>query len=481
MFNIDYLYQICFITTIKGSVLIFIILGLQYFFKKDFTAKWVYTLWSIVIIRLLIPSFPLANTLSLYNFGIVKRLRFNVHNIVLGRLGMGSNNLDIINNKIPTVSFIKKAFSFNFEYCFAIIWLIIMIVLLLLFCLLNYRLHKIFLHSTLCTNNDLNQLLDECKSKLKSNRTVKLYITDDFTSPMTYGVISPKILIPRSIIEHFDSNELEYILLHELVHIKRFDVLFNLLGMLVCVIHWYNPIVWLFFLRSKRDCEMACDESVLDYLDGTDYRQYGLTLIQMLELSSLTDIKHTMISKSFINDRTEANIRITEISRYQKKSKYVIIFSVFWIIIIGLIGLNEDTCTRPTITDAKKPLYKYLDVSYNDVRTSFDKPIHTYAIRENNKSYFIIYYNIMGDKVQFWYDGADSERKKALEITSTGYMGIKQGMMIDDAKRIANKHFSFDSVEKDDEYTKHFYTNDNCNMMLLVDNEANKIYSITIY
>lgn len=484
MLNIDYLFEICLITSIKGSILIILIFGLQRLFRKDFTAKWVYILWSLVIIRLLIPVSPIVNVLSIYNLGIIKRLKFSINGVLLGRLGSVSEDFNIIGNTVLTGKFIEHAFSFNWIDFFSIVWITGVIALLLVFIYIIVKIHILFRNSYKYNDKTIVSIMENCLKKINLRKKPDLYISSELSSPMTYGVISPKIVIPEAALLNLDSQKLEHIFLHELIHIKRYDVLFNTLGMLVCVIHWFNPLVWICFIRSKKDCELACDEGVLKYLTRKEYTQYGLTLIQMIEFVSQHGSQNLILSKTLIHDRSEANARILQISKFKRKKKSIIILSTLIVAFITFIGLNESGSTRPTISRGKADLYNYLQVTEHKVRSIFGiKPIHSYFLKVDESPYFILSYNVLGEKVQFWYDGTIGEdSRKTLEITTTSYKGIVQGMSIEDFIGIAQTQFTkLIEVQRQGFFTNYIYEDINCHVMVLVDNKSNKVYSLTLY
>jgi len=75
-----------------------------------------------------------------------------------------------------------------------------------------------------------------------------------------------------------------YVLLHELAHLRRWDPWINWLLSLLCLVHWFNPLVWYAFRRLRRDRELACDELVLTLTQGEGKDAYGQTIIRLLEL-----------------------------------------------------------------------------------------------------------------------------------------------------------------------------------------------------
>src|SRR5690606_33672272 len=81
-------------------------------------------------------------------------------------------------------------------------------------------------------------------------------------------------------------KQLSLVLLHELVHIQRRDILCNWLAYGITLLHWFNPLIWLASKRMKADMEMACDAKVLSHLSLQDRNDYGLTLINVSQLTS---------------------------------------------------------------------------------------------------------------------------------------------------------------------------------------------------
>lgn len=75
--------------------------------------------------------------------------------------------------------------------------------------------------------------------------------------------------------------EKEMILRHEIIHIKRWDVLWRVLMFGVQIAHWYNPLVWLLSREFDKVCEMSCDERVLQGESNELKRRYGKLLIAM--------------------------------------------------------------------------------------------------------------------------------------------------------------------------------------------------------
>ena len=90
---------------------------------------------------------------------------------------------------------------------------------------------------------------------------LRLRLLPGLSSPMTYGVFRPAILLP----EQPDWERLPDLLAleHEYVHVRHLDAAWKLLLHLLLLLHWYNPAVWLMYGLLSRDLELSCDETVL--------------------------------------------------------------------------------------------------------------------------------------------------------------------------------------------------------------------------
>ena len=113
-------------------------------------------------------------------------------------------------------------------------------------------------------------------------RPVQVRYSDQIEAPLTYGVLWPVILLPKSL-DWSDREQLAFILAHELAHVRRFDALLKwLLAALFCL-HWFNPMVWVMYVLANRDLELSCDEAVVKLYGQQARAPYALTLVELEE------------------------------------------------------------------------------------------------------------------------------------------------------------------------------------------------------
>ncbi len=126
-------------------------------------------------------------------------------------------------------------------------------------------------------------VLDSCQKELEVGRRVELVMVSGLGSPAQMGLFRPKILLPDDVARDFSDDELRHILLHELAHVKRWDVAVNMLLSLLQVVYWWNPIFWFVRSRLKTERELACDALVVGAIGAARSTSYGHTLIRIVE------------------------------------------------------------------------------------------------------------------------------------------------------------------------------------------------------
>lgn len=138
-------------------------------------------------------------------------------------------------------------------------WLLISVALML-FEIVDYlrtsRKFIIYMNNkmTLAEGEYIEKVKKSCR--LKQNITVYQGIEE---GTMTFGFFRPVILLGRKV----GDKEAELILQHEMIHIKRRDVLWKILQRFVFFLYWWNPMVWILRCDFERVCEWSCDEEVV--------------------------------------------------------------------------------------------------------------------------------------------------------------------------------------------------------------------------
>ncbi len=135
-----------------------------------------------------------------------------------------------------------------------------------------------------CTDPDIRTILQEEAGRYQLKRTPRLWILRDSPmGPFTIGVLQNTIVLPDDV---SDERDLHFILKHELLHCKKKDILWKLFFLFVNIVHWFNPLVWLFRKAAEQDIEICCDEAVVSG-EGRAYReQYSDVIMSQVAKSS---------------------------------------------------------------------------------------------------------------------------------------------------------------------------------------------------
>ncbi len=124
--------------------------------------------------------------------------------------------------------------------------------------------------------------------KLKITRTVKLLQSNLVETPIVVGFLKPIILIPASIFLQINPRELETILAHELIHIRRYDCLINFAQSVVEVLFFYHPCAWWISSVIRQEREFAADEAVIKSF-GASRLIYANALANLEEIRQMTN------------------------------------------------------------------------------------------------------------------------------------------------------------------------------------------------
>ena len=261
--------------SLTTSVVIVAVIMLGTLINKRYVAKWKYLLWIVLALRLLIPF-----NFKLSDLQIKIQIPAEVGNMEMSDiLGLESpvpveyfsepQTLEVLYAKPQTVDSpsikadIRKElrFSFTLLQVSGYVW-IAGAIGLLLWQLTGFFCYKrgILRRGRKIRNPVLIAQLRRLRRELGIRKNITFIIYKKADSPMVVGFWHPVLVLPK---EEYTEDESYYILRHELIHLKRNDVLARFLLLIARDFHWFNPVIYLMHREAVVDMELACDEAVV--------------------------------------------------------------------------------------------------------------------------------------------------------------------------------------------------------------------------
>jgi beta-lactamase regulating signal transducer with metallopeptidase domain len=148
------------------------------------------------------------------------------------------------------------------------------------------------------------ELIEALSRDLCLHREVTLLLAGAGQMPMTFGFMRPCIVLPADALE-WSVERRRVVLLHELAHIKRYDVPWQMVARVACAMYWFHPLVWWALRRMRMDREHACDDCVLTA--GQKASNYATHLLEIARVhracSPLTTAALSMARRSQLEGR----------------------------------------------------------------------------------------------------------------------------------------------------------------------------------
>jgi bla regulator protein BlaR1 len=219
-----------------------------------------------------------------------------------------------------------------------LIWITGLLIILIGTIILQiYFTHKLKLCKKI-DDSDLLIIIGKCKRTLGIKRNINIYIGNSFKSPFIIGLLKPSIYISEQLI-NLDQAHFEHVILHELAHYKRKDILYNIFSILAMCIHWFNPIIWKITSIIKSDIDLACDTYVLNKLGENKAKSYGNSILAVTRLS-LSERNQIGLACYFSNKK-QLERRIIMINKYKNNTyKFTAIYLVAALLISCVVLTN---------------------------------------------------------------------------------------------------------------------------------------------
>jgi beta-lactamase regulating signal transducer with metallopeptidase domain len=375
----------------QAACLAILVWALLSVLSAKIAARWRFILWSLVFIRLALPVLPTSPT-SAFRLLRPQPPTVTVPNEVSEEIPRTSPaDSFAIETEVISEGFVEEdiispteaarpvephleqsgsqravppsdsrpAASWTWSMAAAALWLIGMLMFGIRRCVQQFMLARRAKHWRQADDARIEGLAAACCRRLRIRARVSVLVSDDGSGPAITGVWRPRIVMPDAVLRDFSDEQLEMILLHELAHVRRRDLLVHEACLLLRTVHWFNPVAWWAFRRLQTEREMACDELVLDMTGGGRRQSYGLTLLQVVQQGSMPVLNPGLLGTSDPSARLQR--RLVMIRSYRGRSWKSTVLAAAAIALAAMLGLTSPPAAQTqersggatTIEDAK--------------------------------------------------------------------------------------------------------------------------------
>jgi len=153
--------------------------------------------------------------------------------------------------------------------------------------------------------------------------SICIYITDMNVTPFTVGLLKPKIVLPKVMVDSFSCDELMIVMKHEKTHIRLGHLWFGFAWDILRCLLWINPFLTIFLKAFRADLEDICDRVCIQNSKKTAY-EYGLILLKSLKLLQFGQVD-VPFAATYVGERDFADLkrRMKEIADFRPYRKGV--------------------------------------------------------------------------------------------------------------------------------------------------------------
>lgn len=345
--------------SITALVVGLIVMLIRRFADKRFSPFWKYAMWGLVFVALLVPWRPQSSFAIMSNTESVQSVSFHENyaiaqkeydNIVIQQseksAEVDSEQISQAKTKANTL----RLQTLLFDVIIPVIWLSGLILFGLYMILGRLRLKSKIQKSSVAVDSDrYDIILESCKQRLGISQKVDITLQTHIKTPALFKIFRPTIILP-DYVESISDVHLEYILLHELSHLRRGDHIVSALLLVLQTVYWFNPLTWFLFKFIREDMELANDSSVLRGMSKEAQKEYSISL-----LYALTGYRQPAFTPSLLclvdNEKNiERRINMIQLGEFFKRRKWLIAIAA-----IAVIAVAATLFLTVGVSDTKIP------------------------------------------------------------------------------------------------------------------------------
>jgi len=189
--------------------------------------------------------------------------------------------------------------------------------------------------------------------EFRVRRLVSLLSSSLVKVPCVVGWMKPVILVPVSMFTSLDPSEIEMILVHELAHVRRYDILVNILQTAMETLFFFNPAIWWLSRQIRIERENCCDDTAI--LRAGSRLRYARALTNLEEVRMFQTSFNSALTGSPLRRRIQRIVGATRPRFYSSVlsiSGMLLIASLIVVVLGSFGGLNDSALQASQKIDA---------------------------------------------------------------------------------------------------------------------------------
>ena len=294
-------------TSIYSAIILLIIIIFKKAFQKKLSATIQFALWSLFILRLLLPfsidsginlivypssesvkQITQSNLLDVPDESYTKKANYDSTFLSTTAYNESESSSEETESDFsnPQLVFSEQqdgnGSKFETCYIFIVVWLLGFLICFAHMVITYIQLKKkLYNCTTQMIPKNIKWLVINCANKMNIKKICGIRISHCSDSIFLFASVKPKLIISENMLRGTSLKSLEHCLLHEFAHLKRKDSLLCLLTTFLCCVYWFNPFVWWGIKLMKQDMETACDAMATRTMTISEKIDYSQTLISL--------------------------------------------------------------------------------------------------------------------------------------------------------------------------------------------------------
>ena len=282
--------------TIYSAALFVLIILFRALLKKHMSPVLLYSVWFLLIARLLVPvtwdagfhilSAP-VQTQAVDVSALLDELN---HNVMINQSGAAQRQM----NDIPTSEGAKiqaqnsastpakpesiQQTPFSWDTALIVLWLSGAGILLFLTVLSSIQLKRRIRRGFDDVPPEWRQMAQQIACELHIRRKIRMAVVGGFPTPALSAGPRPIVVLPK---ELNNEEAVRFALRHELTHLKRGDHIVCLMMLILRAVYWFHPVVWAAVKLMRLDMETACDSMVTRQMSAGSKTRYAQAILSM--------------------------------------------------------------------------------------------------------------------------------------------------------------------------------------------------------